>query len=594
MLESLGDVLRKTRTDAGLTLRAVEAETSVSNAYLSQLETGKAENPSPAVLRKLAELYEVPYETLMRAAGYAPDAGPATRDLFLSHSSKDKLVARELAGAIESESYDGRQLTVWIDEAEIRPGESIPGKVNEGLEKSRFIAAVMTPSYFESASGWTDAEWHSVLHTDPDNRKTRLIPLLVMDCPFIPFLLRHLRTIDLRGGRFTEGLRELLAILRNEPLPRPVMHRGQLITAGGRIERATLIAERAVPDADPDVITETLYCNLLPIERLPRYVYTAEIASDLIRVNAQGETVAPAKNRIKQVIRAAQESDGIEQERRFMPAFRMYEERIVTFHDLEDPEGVLASVIDENTVEVVDMATFVRDEDLRKMVVSLFNMAIARHLGRAGLVIDEDKRGRFYFPDRDGQARTITWTPRKKKALRTVAKPVVKDDRVMFWRNLGAYVQLIFLANKFYIQVLPTWVITSDGHTAAKGPDIGRKAIRWTGPERNMQVLFHIRFWTSVLRGSSGGPIAIRAGDQFLEIATAPAQIQLPFGIANDQRDLMSLLDEEAPVIAADEEERAEIVLDATLEGQVELEELDEPEADEVTSIDDEEKDESH
>ena len=594
MLESLSALLKKTRTDAGLTLRAVEIQTSVSNAYLSQLETGKAENPSPTVLRKLAELYKVPYETFLTAAGYAPDAGPATRDLFLSHSSKDKSVVRELAGAIESESYGGHHFTVWIDEAEIRPGESIPSKVNDGLEKSRFIAAVMTPSYFESASGWTDAEWHSVLHIDPDNRRARLIPLLVMDCPFIPFLLRHLKAIDLRGGRFTEGLSELLAILRDEPLPRPVMHRGQLITAGGRIERATLIAERAVPDADPDVVTETLYCNLLPIERLPRYVYTAEIASDLIRVNAQGETVAPSKNRIKQVIRAAQESDEVEPERRFMPTFRMYEERIITFHDMEDPEGVLASVIDENTVEVVDMATFIRDEDLRKVVVSLFNMAIGRHLGRAGLVIDEDKRGRFYFPDREGQARSITWTPRKKKALRTVAKPVVKDDRVMFWRNLGAYVQVIFLANKFYIQVLPTWVITNDGHTAARGPDIGRKVIRWTGPERNMQVLFHIRFWTSVLRGGKGGPIAIRAGDQFLEVATAPAQIQLPFGINSDQRDLMRLLDEEAPVIAADEEERAEIVIDATLEGQAEIEEFDEPEVDEAMSTGDEGADESY
>ena len=65
-----------------------------------------------------------------------------------------------------------------------------------------------------------------------------------------------------------------------------------------------------------------------------------------------------------------------------MPAFRTYGDRVCTFHDLEDPEGSLAAVINENTVEVVDMATFVRDDDLRKLVVSLFNMAIGRHLGQ--------------------------------------------------------------------------------------------------------------------------------------------------------------------------------------------------------------------
>lgn len=583
----LADELRRARLAAGLTLRAVQAETGISNAYLSQLETAKADKPSPAVLRKLAELYHVRYEEFLVAAGYAPGAAAASRDLFLSHSSRDKVVVREIAIAIQAEAYNGRHLTVWIDEAEIQPGESIPGKVTEGLEKSRFIGIVMTPAYFESKTGWTDAEWHAILHTDPDNRRARLIPLLVADCPFVPYLLRHLKAIDLRADRFSEGLNQLVRILRDEPLPRPVMHRGQLISAAGKIERATLIAERAVPDADPDVITETLYCNLLPIERLPRYVYTADIAGDLIRIDSKGDSIVPSKNRIKQVIRAAQESEEIEPERRFMPAFRIYEDRIVTFHDLEESEGVLAPVIDENTVEVIDIASFIRDEDLRKLVISLLNMAISRHLARAGLVIDDDKRGRFFFPDREGAARTITWTPRKNRAMRTVAKPVVKDDRVLFWRNLGAYAQVIFLANSVYIQILPTWVITTDGHAPATGPDIGRKVIRWTGPERNLQVLFHIRFWTSVLRRGQKGPIAIRAGDQSLEVATAPAHVQLPFGIMTDQRDLMRLLDEEAPVIAAEEEERADIVLDATLE--TELEGLDEePEIEDMELLDEE------
>ena len=95
-----------------------------------------------------------------------------------------------------------------------------------------------------------------------------------------------------------------------------------------------------------------------------------------------------------------------------------------------------------------------------------------------------------------------------------------------------------------------------------------------------------------MLRGGKSGPIAIRAGDQFLEVGTAPAHIQLPFGINADQRDLMSLLDEEAPVIAAAEEERADIVLDASLDGSAELEELDDGGIDDELVVD-EEADES-
>ena len=211
------------------------------------------------------------------SATFLPDS--IKRDIFLSHRSLNKDFVRQLAADIEAEVYGNRSLLTWLDEAEIRPGQSITGMVNQGLENSRFIALIMTPNYFDpNSSGWTDSEWHAALFTDPDNRKARILPILADDCPYIPVLLRHLRMIDLREKRYTFGLQELLAILRNEPLPRPIACRGQLIHSNGQIDRATLIAERAIPQADPDVIAEKLYCNLLPIERLPQYVYTAAIA----------------------------------------------------------------------------------------------------------------------------------------------------------------------------------------------------------------------------------------------------------------------------------------------------------------------------
>jgi HTH-type transcriptional regulator, competence development regulator len=70
MSDSLGMYLRNTRKECGLTLRAVEEKTGVSNSYLSQLETNKIAFPSPKFLHKLAELYGVSYEHLMKLAGY--------------------------------------------------------------------------------------------------------------------------------------------------------------------------------------------------------------------------------------------------------------------------------------------------------------------------------------------------------------------------------------------------------------------------------------------------------------------------------------------------------------------------------------------
>ena len=69
-LNSLGKYLARTRKESQLSLRAVEAEAGVSNAYLSQLETGKIKTPSPSVLHALALRYDVSYAYLMQLAGY--------------------------------------------------------------------------------------------------------------------------------------------------------------------------------------------------------------------------------------------------------------------------------------------------------------------------------------------------------------------------------------------------------------------------------------------------------------------------------------------------------------------------------------------
>lgn len=49
--------------------------------------------------------------------------------------------------------FQDRGLLCWVDEVEIRFGQSVPNMVNQGLETCRFIGFVMTPDYFNSESG---------------------------------------------------------------------------------------------------------------------------------------------------------------------------------------------------------------------------------------------------------------------------------------------------------------------------------------------------------------------------------------------------------------------------------------------------------
>jgi len=94
----LGGLLANLRVAKGLSLRQVEETTNkaVSNAYLSQLEKGRIQKPSPHVLHSLAEVYAVPYETLMEKAGYLlPSEDGGGRRRRLAAFAIDDLTAEE-------------------------------------------------------------------------------------------------------------------------------------------------------------------------------------------------------------------------------------------------------------------------------------------------------------------------------------------------------------------------------------------------------------------------------------------------------------------------------------------------------------------
>lgn len=461
-------------------------------------------------------------------------------------------MVRELRDDIEATRINDSQLTAWLDEAEITSG-SIPAHINAGLETSRFIAFCLTPDYFDSSSGWTDAEWHAALHVDPDNRAGRLIPLLLEDTPYIPVLMRHLRMIDLRGKAYNYGVRELTNILAGKSTGIPLTIRGQVVTPDQRISRSTLVAERASIQGLPDVVKETLYCNLLPVEKLPSTVYSAPLQLGLLKAKKSGSRTYPSKEELKEKIRASQTRAGEDAPR--MPAFRVVDGHVVTFHDLEASDSLFTCLVQERRIQQESFTDYIRDEDRRNIAVSLLTMALDRHAYAIGLAKDPDvrKRSRYYFPPRDGKENVIQWKPWQKQSTRSVAKPCFKDGILQFWRHQAAYLTFQFVANRFFIKIEPTWVITSDGTQIERGPAVGRLIVRWTGPERNLSLLYHIRFWASMLKRRPG-PIAIRAGDQFVEVSSVPAYVEQEVGIECDYRDLLADLDRQSAAISRDEE----------------------------------------
>lgn len=78
-------------------------------------------------------------------------------DVFISHASEDKdAVVRPLAAALVAEGLD-----VWYDEFELRIGDSLRRKIDQGLANSRVGLVVLSHSFI--AKGWTNYELDGIV-----------------------------------------------------------------------------------------------------------------------------------------------------------------------------------------------------------------------------------------------------------------------------------------------------------------------------------------------------------------------------------------------------------------------------------------------
>lgn len=60
--------------------KELEKQSAVSRGYLSQLEAGRYNNPSPYKLKALALIYNIPYELLMNKAGYLDETSNKVKE----------------------------------------------------------------------------------------------------------------------------------------------------------------------------------------------------------------------------------------------------------------------------------------------------------------------------------------------------------------------------------------------------------------------------------------------------------------------------------------------------------------------------------
>jgi hypothetical protein len=123
--------------------------------------------------------------------------------VFVSHSSQDKAFVEKLVADLTAHA-----IPVWYDKLDLGVGESVPGRINDGLTKSRYFLIVLSPAAL--ASAWVREELNAGLMKQVTLGGTFVIPVLYKDCE-VPPLLAHRRYADFRSD-YTMGLSDLLAV----------------------------------------------------------------------------------------------------------------------------------------------------------------------------------------------------------------------------------------------------------------------------------------------------------------------------------------------------------------------------------------------
>jgi hypothetical protein len=127
----------------------------------------EATRPLPP-LREHTEIAAIAANAAELVPGHAPSA--REYDVFISHAAEDKdSIVRPLAHALQNHG-----LAVWFDEFEMRIGDSLRRKIDEGIVRSRFGIIVLSQAFF--AKSWPQYELDGLVTMAVSGRQV-ILPL---------------------------------------------------------------------------------------------------------------------------------------------------------------------------------------------------------------------------------------------------------------------------------------------------------------------------------------------------------------------------------------------------------------------------------
>jgi len=464
-------------------------------------------------------------------------------DVFLSHTAVDKDWVRTLGERLEQEGIedraDSRRINVFFDEWDVDYGENIVNRLNNGLSRSGYLAAILSPEFIES--NWANQEWTHWFMNDP--KASNLVPVLYRDTTLdrkrrieLPMPFKTARFVDFRERtQFERAFQQLLRRIRGLRPQRGALQPARY-TATSQQPATSARSDSVEKLWDADPVAEIIVANLMEVKSLPTTIWSGK--TEYERPEDVWESVPGA---------------GV---------FIIREHRLWTFVDLNQDSEPLRQTIDIESIQRTATDAWIADENKLRWLMAMLNAVLKNRMGKVG--IKKDAKGRFYFKaNADGTPRK--WTNAGDREREVAAKKTSADGKSHFFVHAAAHIKFERLGNRFFIKLEPTYTFTENGETPLAPKATGKLAIRWSGQQPNDTIVRNLLFWTKLI-AKNQKEFAIPTGCEDILISGVPASARTERGIETDEVHIGALLN-----IGAEDQDDLDVAAN-----QVELVESDE------------------
>ncbi len=268
----------------------------------------------------------------------------------------------------------------------------------------------------------------------------------------------------------------------------------------GRAEKVLAILEENISHArplsreqnfkgeSPSEKREEVALNLFEVT-FPGTLYVGEIIPEILKEiskSKRSKPFSPRKRGWKSKRDLVREVLG-----KFAVDWEIYENKIVTFHDLRDSNLPTSQIIDVASAESLSPDEFYeQDSGQENIFKSLLRKCLQQMLYRRQLAWQND-RHLFIFVDRNGEDERKEKWKGKVSAERTVFERVAnyKDaKKTAYYKHLAFEPRFLFFGGKWYLSIRPDWFFSSDKY---KESYYAADKLSWLKRQENNDQVHH-------------------------------------------------------------------------------------------------------